>query len=1084
MESFGCVARTVIAAGICTFATGLAVGQTTGPGAQGKVVAISGTVQHTAAQREAWNPAAVFQPLFISERVRTLTASKAAILFIDESQVKLNAGAVLTVHSVRQAGGATTALELERGEGWFRTKNPRSGLTIRTPAAAAAVRGTEINIVVRPDDETVLTVVEGSAEFANTAGSILVNAGEEGTARPGQAPTKRVILNPENAVQWALYYPVDPSWRDLPAAALLAGGDAAGARRELDTALAADARALRPLVLLSTIELTQNRVDAAVDAANRALAVDPNYVPALVAASEAEQARFDLRAARRLLDQALQHDPRHVHALVNRARIRFGTGDTAGAKLDADAAAAVAPDDPQLRSLRGFIRIADGDAVGARADFAFAAQADTEFGEPHLGLGLVHFRQNRVEDGLNEMLTATLLEPHVSLYQSYLGKAYYQAHRFPEGLSALASAKRLDPRDPTPWLYTSLFLRDQNRQVDALNELRAAIELNDHRAVYRSRLLLDRDLATKNVSLAEIYRQLGFEAWGAYEAINSLEADYTNASAHLFMAETYGLLPDRTQALGGELLQYFLHAPVNRNSFNNFSEYTSLLEQPRRQLDVIAEVGSRERTYFDVVNRAGNERFAHIAFAEGYREDGARIGVRDERFQGFFQGKLALGAKDDVFLSVIGVHNEYGESEDTSRILGIETGRPVIVRQFGTPDPRVSNRFQSVEGTVGYRRQWNPGSSLTTAVHYNDFEYRVAKNGVGISACTGIDVGAAGFTSTNVTTSPFAAFNAQVQQTTRLGRHQLIAGHHMFSQDKDQRCHETISLEGVGSFPAASSASGTDKAGVTYLRDEIAITNRIHASVGVAYQQMEQAEMTDGSVTEADRWAPLVGVSIRVTPRTVVRAATFGNLNTNVFGSRISPQSLAGFVLERNEFGAARRDEVNLSVERSGSRAFVAARAFVRDTEVAHLVANSSFLPDAKSKTTGTSAFLNWIVASRVSLFADNQFVHFSAEAFDRYDNLLRGGLNIIHERGIFVRLTGSYVTQRFTNTPVTQLPDSGFALADLAVTYEFARKRGRVSLQVSNAFDEQFGIALEGLSVDALRPRRRAYASMRWRLF
>ena len=36
------------------------------------------------------------------------------------------------------------------------------------------------------------------------------------------------------------------------------------------------------------------------------------------------------------------------------------------------------------------------------------------------------------------------------------------------------------------------------------------------------RLLLDRDLATKNVSLAEIYRQLGFEAWGAYEALNDV----------------------------------------------------------------------------------------------------------------------------------------------------------------------------------------------------------------------------------------------------------------------------------------------------------------------------------------------------------------------------------------------------------------------------------------------------------------------------------------------------------------------------------------------------------------------------------
>src|SRR5262249_44144006 len=148
------------------------------------------------------------------------------------------------------------------------------------------------------------------------------------------------------------------------------------------------------------------------------------------------------------------------------------------------------------------------------------------------------------------------LEPNVALYQSYLGKAYYQANRFPQGLAALDSAKRIDPRDPTPWLYSALYRRDLNEQVDAFNELRHAITLNDNRAVYRSRLLLDRDLATKNVSLAEVYRQLGFESWGAYEALNSLETDVANASAHLFLAETYGNLPDRTQAQGSELLQY------------------------------------------------------------------------------------------------------------------------------------------------------------------------------------------------------------------------------------------------------------------------------------------------------------------------------------------------------------------------------------------------------------------------------------------------------------------------------------------------------------------------------------------------
>jgi tetratricopeptide (TPR) repeat protein len=241
--------------------------------------------------------------------------------------------------------------------------------------------------------------------------------------------------------------------------------------------------------------------------------VDQNFAPALVAASEAEQARFDLSGAGFSTGAQLI---RVMSALVNRARIRFGTGDTAGATVDADAAAAAAPT-MRRRCCAGSSR-SPGRRGWARSDWK--ARRRTPSGEPHLGLGLVHFRGNRVNDGLLEMLTATLLEPHVSLYQSYLGKAYYQAQRFPEGLSALASAKRLDPRDPTPWLYTSLFLRDQNRQVDALNELRTAIDLNDRRAVYRGRLLLDRDLATKNVSLAEIYRQPG--SGGARTSFNSL----------------------------------------------------------------------------------------------------------------------------------------------------------------------------------------------------------------------------------------------------------------------------------------------------------------------------------------------------------------------------------------------------------------------------------------------------------------------------------------------------------------------------------------------------------------------------------
>ncbi len=59
--------------------------------AQGKIVAVNGRVEHTPAAEEAWSAARVQQPLLVAERVRTLEASRASILFIDETQVKLNA---------------------------------------------------------------------------------------------------------------------------------------------------------------------------------------------------------------------------------------------------------------------------------------------------------------------------------------------------------------------------------------------------------------------------------------------------------------------------------------------------------------------------------------------------------------------------------------------------------------------------------------------------------------------------------------------------------------------------------------------------------------------------------------------------------------------------------------------------------------------------------------------------------------------------------------------------------------------------------------------------------------------------------
>ena len=99
--------------------------------------------------------------------------------------------------------------------------------------------------------------------------------------------------------------------------------------------------------------------------------------------------------------------------------------------------------------------------------------------------------------------------------------------------------------------------------MEALQDLQQAIELNDNRAVYRSRLLLDADLAARSASLGRIYSDLGFQQLALVEGWKSVNTDPTNFSAHRFLADSYAVLPRHEIARVSELLQSQLLQPIN-----------------------------------------------------------------------------------------------------------------------------------------------------------------------------------------------------------------------------------------------------------------------------------------------------------------------------------------------------------------------------------------------------------------------------------------------------------------------------------------------------------------------------------------
>jgi tetratricopeptide (TPR) repeat protein len=294
-------------------------------------------------------------------------------------------------------------------------------------------------------------------------------------------------------------------------------------------------RLARPL--LAQIYLVQNHKEAARTEASQALAQAPRSPMALFSMGLVKMAFFDLPAATRYFQKAIKTDPRFVTAYVYLAKIWLGSEYLSRAQAIIDKALQIAPRNPLVLSLAGFVRLAFRDYSQAFSLFNQAVRADPRFGEPHLGLGIYYFRYREMPRGLEEMLTATLLDPRVASYQTELGKALYQTRAFDRALEVYDYAKTLDPRDPTPYFYKGIALSDLNRPGEAVQEINKSIALNDNVAMFRSRSLLDQDLAVRNYSLAKSYQQLGLNEWAYSKAVTAVNYYPYESSAHLFLSE-------------------------------------------------------------------------------------------------------------------------------------------------------------------------------------------------------------------------------------------------------------------------------------------------------------------------------------------------------------------------------------------------------------------------------------------------------------------------------------------------------------------------------------------------------------------
>jgi hypothetical protein len=164
-----------------------------------------------------WQDVDLHQDLLGGDVLRTNATGQLAILFADRTQVRLGRNSALQVKQMARQGD--TVLNLQSGTMWARAQRGGTGLTVETPAAAAAIRGTDWTLTVK-GDQTSLIVLEGQVELKNDYGSVQVAEGEGAVATIGQAPRKLVIVTPDDREQMLFYLTLRSGFTFMPASPL------------------------------------------------------------------------------------------------------------------------------------------------------------------------------------------------------------------------------------------------------------------------------------------------------------------------------------------------------------------------------------------------------------------------------------------------------------------------------------------------------------------------------------------------------------------------------------------------------------------------------------------------------------------------------------------------------------------------------------------------------------------------------------------------------------------------------------------------------------------------------------------------
>ena len=1064
-----------------------------------KAVSVQGSVQALRAGERRWRPVRLSDTFCPGDMIRVLKLSRADIVLSNDTILRLDQNTAVSFPEPEKE--KPFLVNMLNGAAYFFSRVRRS-LKVFTPFVNAIVEGTEFYARVE-SDKAFISIFEGQVLAENQAGSITLAKGQSAIAEANRSPVLQIVVRPRDAVQWTLYYPPilyyppsdfktttgweaiviksiefylegniqkayeslegvteeirDPSFFIYRASLLLSVGRVGEARSDIEKALVLAPLHGQGLALQSIIALVQNEKEKALNLAKKSVEADPKSGAARIALSYAQQSNFDLKGALRTLEDAVRLEPENALAWARLAEMWLSFGNLNKALEAARKAVALNPNLSRTQTVLGFAYLTQIKTKMSKEAFRKAIELDQADPLPRLGLGLAIIHDGDLAKGREEIEIAASLDPNNSLIRSYLGKAYYEEKRDKLASNQFSIAKELDPSDPTPFFYDALRKQSVNQPGEALRDLQESISLNDNRAVYRSRFLLDSDLAARSASLARIYSDLGFQQLALVEGWKSVNTNPANYSAHRFLADSYTALPRHEIARVSELLQSQLLQPININPVQphlaesnlfilngagpsdlSFNEFNPLFNRNRLALQVGGIAGTHDTFGEEVVQSGVWDRLSYSIGQFHYQTDGFRKNnyLKEDIYNVFVQGMLSYNTS---------VQGEFRSTEKTRGDLSLNFFPKDFLLHLREKDETKSFRF-------GFHHAFSPRSDLIGSFMYQDAEPRMRIYGL--------------LDALNIKSKADEdSFNGELQHLFRSERFNIVTGAgHFYIKQKDINFTELFVFPfGTFSEIMKSNIRHTN----LYLYSQINYPKTLTLTIGGS------GDFFRGGIVDQSQFNPKFGVTWNPISGTTLRAAIFRVFKrTLITNQTLEPTQVAGFNQFFDDSDGTRSWRYGAAIDQKFSKNLYGGVEYSgRKLDVPFIDGSTgvSVVRGVDWKEQLVRAYLYWTPHPWFGLSTEYQY-----ERFDREKEFVAGirnvkthrfpiGINFYHPSGFSAQLKATYINQEGRFQPLGSLPDTfipgedQFYIVDASISYRLPKRYGLITVGAKNLFNKSF---------------------------